>query len=96
MGTRTARPLPSYESVEVPRNSATGVICAFFATLMGFALIWHIWWLAALGVLGALVTFVVFAWRDQVEDELPAELLARLDGLDHAARQRASDPGLAS
>ena len=93
---RTAGPGPGYVAIEVPRNSATGIICAFFATLMGFALIWHIWWLAGLGLVGALVTFVVFAWRDQVEDEIPAQELARLDGLDRAARSRASDPSFVS
>ncbi|HEX3991098.1 MAG TPA: cbb3-type cytochrome c oxidase subunit I, partial [Acetobacteraceae bacterium] len=36
---------PQYEPIEMPRNSPTGFACAFFATLMGFALIWHIWWL---------------------------------------------------
>jgi cytochrome o ubiquinol oxidase subunit 1 len=91
----TARPGPSYEALEVPRNSATGITCAFFASLMGFALIWHIWWLAALGAVGALVTFVVFAWRDHVE-ELPAEELARMDGLDRAARARVAAHGLVS
>jgi cytochrome o ubiquinol oxidase subunit 1 len=91
-----ARPIPGYAAVEVPRNTATGIICAFFATLMGFALIWHIWWLAALGGVGAFATFVVFAWRDQVEDEIPAEELARMDGLDRVARGRASDRALPS
>src|ERR1700739_559516 len=38
---------PRYEDIEVPRNSPTGFICAFFATFMGFALIWHIWWMVA-------------------------------------------------
>ena len=33
---------PAYVGIEVPRNSPTGVICAFFATIVGFALIWHI------------------------------------------------------
>ena len=37
---------PAYADIEMPRNSPTGFICAFFATFMGFALIWHIWWLA--------------------------------------------------
>jgi cytochrome o ubiquinol oxidase subunit 1 len=92
----TAGPGPSYVAIEVPRNSATGIICAFFATFMGFALIWHIWWLAVLGVVGALVTFVVFAWRDQVEDEIPAQELARLDGLDRASRPRAAHPSFVS
>ena len=40
---------PRYEDIELPRNSPTGFICAFFATFMGFALIWHIWWLVAAG-----------------------------------------------
>ena len=58
------RDLPDYEFIKMPRNSPTGFVCAFFATLMGFALIWHIWWMVALGIVGAWVTFVVFAWRD--------------------------------
>ena len=63
-----ARPLsdePLYRDIEMPRNSPTGFVCAFFATFLGFALIWHIWWLAVLAALGAYATFVVFAWRDQ-------------------------------
>ena len=53
----------------MPRNSPTGFVCAFFATIMGFALIWHIWWLVVAGCVGAFATFVVFAWRDQDEDD---------------------------
>ena len=40
---------PDYEPIEMPRNSPTGFFTAFFATLTGFALIWHIWWLAGVG-----------------------------------------------
>jgi cytochrome o ubiquinol oxidase subunit I len=36
---------PAYTEIEMPRNSPTGFVCAFFATIMGFALIWHIWWM---------------------------------------------------
>ena len=69
---------PKYEAIEMPRNSATGVVCAFFATVIGFALIWHIWWMAALGFVGAYATFVVFAWRDISEEEIPAETVAKI------------------
>src|SRR5215468_7604078 len=55
---------PDYEPIEMPRNSPTGFICAFFATFVGFAMIWHIWWIVILGLIGAYATFVVFAWRD--------------------------------
>ena len=62
-------------------NSPTGFVVAFFAVVTGFALIWHIWWMAAVGVAGAFATFVVFAWRDHDEYEVPAEEVARIDGL---------------
>jgi cytochrome o ubiquinol oxidase subunit 1 len=77
---------PSYTDIEMPRNSPTGFICAFFATFMGFALIWHIWWLVALAALGAYATFVVFAWRDRVEYIIPADVVARVDRANRSAR----------
>jgi cytochrome o ubiquinol oxidase subunit 1 len=80
---------PPYMEIEMPRNSATGFVCAFFATFMGFALIWHIWWIVALAAFGAYATFVVFAWRDRHEDVIPAELIARIDRANRTARSEA-------
>jgi cytochrome o ubiquinol oxidase subunit 1 len=77
---------PHYKSIEMPRNSATGFVVAFFAVLTGFALIWHIWWMIAVGLAGAFATFVVFAWRDHSEYELPAGQLATIDGERRQAR----------
>jgi cytochrome o ubiquinol oxidase subunit I len=70
---------PHYESIELPRNSPTGFITAFFATLTGFALIWHIWWLMAAGLAAAYAVFVWFAWREVHEKLVPAAVVARLD-----------------
>jgi len=77
---------PVYTDIELPRNSPTGFICAFFATFMGFALIWHIWWIVALSALGAFATFVVFAWRDDEEYVIPADAVARIDRANRSAR----------
>jgi cytochrome o ubiquinol oxidase subunit I len=71
--------VPDYRDVEMPRNSPTGFVCAFFATIMGFALIWHIWWMVAAGGVGAFATFVAFAWRDHDEYVIPAAEVARID-----------------
>ncbi len=79
---------PDYQAIEMPRNSATGVVTAFFATLIGFALIWYIWWLAIIGFVGAFATFVVFAWRDHAEEEIPAEEVARIDRERRRIRER--------
>jgi cytochrome o ubiquinol oxidase subunit 1 len=75
-----------YQDIEIPRNSPTGFVCAFFATAMGFALIWHIWWMVAVGAIGAFATFVVFAWRDHDEDTIPAGEVARIDRSNRAQR----------
>ena len=80
---------PRYEAIEVPRNSPTGFICAFFAVVTGFALIWHIWWLMGVGLVGAYATFVVFAWRDVGETEISADELERIDGAWRTSRDAA-------
>jgi cytochrome o ubiquinol oxidase subunit 1 len=79
---------PEYGPIEVPRNSPTGFVTAFFATLTGFALIWHIWWLVGVGLFAAYVVFVWFAWRDKVENEIPAEEVARIDRARREVRAR--------
>jgi cytochrome o ubiquinol oxidase subunit 1 len=77
---------PNYQSIEIPRNSSTGFVVAFFAVATGFALIWHIWWLVIVGLVGAFATFVVFAWRDHSEYELSAIDVAKIDGERHNQR----------
>jgi cytochrome o ubiquinol oxidase subunit I len=78
---------PDYADIEMPRNSPTGFVCAFFATIMGFALIWHIWWMVAAGFVGAFATFVAFAWRDHDEYVIPAAEVARIDRVNLAERR---------
>jgi cytochrome o ubiquinol oxidase subunit 1 len=86
---------PHYQDVEMPRNSPTGFVCAFFATVMGFALIWHIWWMVAAGFVGAVATFVVFAWRDHDEYIIPAAEVARIDRANLAERRALASAGSA-
>jgi cytochrome o ubiquinol oxidase subunit 1 len=68
-----------YRPIEMPRNSPIGFVTAFFAVVGGFALIWHIWWLAGLGLLGAFGATLFFAFRDREEDEIHSGQLARFD-----------------
>jgi cytochrome o ubiquinol oxidase subunit 1 len=80
---------PDYRDVEMPRNSPTGFVCAFFATMMGFALIWHIWWMVVAGGVGAFATFVAFAWRDHDEFVIPAAEVTRIDRVNLEERRAA-------
>ena len=68
-----------YEPIEIPKNSAIGVVNAFFAVMTGFALIWHIWWMAGMGLVGAFVTLLAFAFRHDEEVEISAEQIAQFE-----------------
>ena len=70
---------PAYEPIEMPRNSPTGFVIAFFAVIAGFALIWHIWWMAILGLLAIAAIFLVFGWSENREREISADELARME-----------------
>jgi cytochrome o ubiquinol oxidase subunit 1 len=72
----------TYTSLHIPRNNPTGVLLAFCTTVLGFALIWRIGWLAALGLLGAIVVALVQAWRTDREILVPA---AEVDAFEHAS-----------
>jgi cytochrome o ubiquinol oxidase subunit 1 len=90
--TQQISPEPHYEAIDLPRNSPTGFITAFFATMTGFALVWHIWWLMGVGLAAAYAVFVWFAWRDVEDYVVPAEEVARSD----RARRRARAEWLAA
>jgi cytochrome o ubiquinol oxidase subunit 1 len=68
-----------YEPIEVPKNSPTGFVTAFFAVITGFALIWHIWWMAGVGILGLTVTLLAFMFRVEDEVEISAEQVGQFD-----------------
>ncbi len=80
------REQPRYESIGIPRNTPTGVVTAFFATVCGFGMIWHIWWMVIAGLIGAFATFAVFAWRERDEYEMPADEVQRTDEANLNAR----------
>ena len=61
--------------IALPRDSALGVVVAFFAFVGGFALVWHIWWLAGAGLGGCVAAGLVRAWQVEHEFEvMPGEL----------------------
>jgi cytochrome o ubiquinol oxidase subunit 1 len=68
-----------FEPIELPKNSATGFITAFFAVVTGFALIWHIWWMAGVGAIGVFLTMLAFAFRNEEEIKIPADQIARFE-----------------
>jgi cytochrome o ubiquinol oxidase subunit 1 len=77
-------PRRDYESIELPKNSPIGFVNAFFAVVTGFALIWHIWWMALLGLAGAALAFLMFAFRDDEETKIPVDRIVNFEWRHHA------------
>jgi cytochrome o ubiquinol oxidase subunit 1 len=70
---------PAYEAIEVPRNSPTAFVIAFFAVITGFSLIWQIWWLVIPGLLAILLIVLVFGWSENRQHEITANEMAQLE-----------------
>ncbi|MEE7479055.1 cytochrome o ubiquinol oxidase subunit I [Methylobacterium hispanicum] len=86
-GTRQGAAEPeAAEAVELPRNSMAGFVTAFFAVLLGFATIWHIWWLAIGGLAGAVAVILVHAWRTETAQAVPDRALRAYEAALASAR----------
>lgn len=57
-----------YEAFAEPRPSNIGIIIAGLAAVGAFATIWHIWWLAAIGLAGVVVTVISISFRSTTHD----------------------------
>ena len=66
------RPDKGYLPIHMPRNTGTGVIQAGLALLLGFAMVWYIWWLAVLAVAGLLVVTIGHSFNYDRDYYVPA------------------------
>ncbi|WP_074013266.1 cytochrome o ubiquinol oxidase subunit I [Candidatus Sodalis sp. SoCistrobi] len=77
-GSAYQKPL-AYEPIHMPKNTGAGVIIAAFSLVFGFALIWHIWWLAVVGFAGMIVTWIVHSFNEDVDYYVPVEEVERIE-----------------
>lgn len=65
-----------YEDIMLPKNSSIGLMVAFLAFLFGFGMIWHIWWILPLALLGIFATVLVRSFASETEYIVPASVIA--------------------
>ena len=70
---------PAYQDIYLPKNSSLGLVIAMFAFLIGFGLIWHMWWLAGIGLAGVIICIIVRTSNDDTEYLVTAKELEKLD-----------------
>ncbi len=68
-----------YSDIECFKNTGMGVYISIFAFLAGFAIVWHIIWLALLGLIGVIGCLIAISFDDHLEYILPAEQVAKIE-----------------
>jgi cytochrome o ubiquinol oxidase subunit 1 len=68
-----------YTDIHMPRNTGTGVVIGAFSLVFGFAMIWHIWWLAIVGMIGMIGTFIWRTFDKDVDYYVPAAEVERIE-----------------
>ncbi|KQO52790.1 cytochrome o ubiquinol oxidase subunit I [Sphingomonas sp. Leaf257] len=66
-------PMDGYRPIHMPKNTGTGVIIAALSTAAGFGMIWYMWWLAALGLIGVVVVAIWHTFNYDRDYYIPVE-----------------------
>ena len=69
----------SYNPIHMPKNTPAGVMIAGSITVMSFALIWHIWWLAAVSLVGAIFSFIKRCYARDVDYYVQVEEIEKIE-----------------
>lgn len=70
-----------YEPITVPKNTPLGMVIAGFAFLVGFGAVWHIVWLAALGLAGVVATLLIRFSQDETERVISVDEIKKMEGV---------------
>ncbi|MDM5084254.1 cytochrome o ubiquinol oxidase subunit I [Aeromonas rivipollensis] len=69
-----------YAPIHMPKNSGAGVIIAAFSVVFGFAMIWHIWWMAIAGFVGMIATWIIHSFNDDVDYYVQVDEIEHIEG----------------
>ncbi|MBN8809367.1 MAG: cytochrome o ubiquinol oxidase subunit I [Sphingomonas sp.] len=70
------RPSGGYRPIHMPRNTGAGVVLSGIALVLGFAMVWYIWWLAAVAFVALVVVAIGHTFNYRRDYHIPAEEVA--------------------
>jgi cytochrome o ubiquinol oxidase subunit 1 len=73
------RPLEGYKPIHMPSNTGAGIILAGLAMITAFALIWYIWWLAALGFFSLIATAIGHTFNYHRSFNIPRDQVVKTE-----------------
>ncbi|WP_313321082.1 cytochrome o ubiquinol oxidase subunit I [Stenotrophomonas sp.] len=72
-----------YTDIHMPKNTGTGVVIGAFSLVLGFAMVWHMWVLAIIGLVGMIATFIYRTFDKDVDYWVPAAEVERIENEHH-------------
>jgi len=69
----------NYSPIHMPKNTSAGVLMAASLTVFCFAMIWHIWWLAVVGLVGGIAIFIKRCYTSDVDYYIQPDEIARIE-----------------
>ncbi|USU12000.1 cytochrome o ubiquinol oxidase subunit I [Sphingomonadaceae bacterium OTU29THOMA1] len=67
------RPINGFRDIHMPRNTGAGIMLAGLSMVFGLAMIWYIWWLAALSLLGLVAVAIGHTFNYDRDYYIPAD-----------------------
>ena len=68
-----------YQDITMPKNTAAGIYISLFVFLFGFGVVWHIWWLAALGALCTVLCIIARTFVEETEYVISAAEVRKIE-----------------
>jgi cytochrome o ubiquinol oxidase subunit 1 len=67
------RPTDGFMAIHMPKNTGAGIILAGLSTLLGFALIWHMWLLAGMTFVALIAAAIIHTFNYKRDYYIPVE-----------------------
>lgn len=69
-------PVEGYRDIHMPANTGSGVVLAAISGVCGFALVWHVWWLAGASLAALIGAAIVHTFNYRRDTHIPAAEVA--------------------
>ena len=73
------RPTSGFLAIHMPKGTAAGITLAGISLVFGFAMIWHIWWLAGLSFAGLIGAAIAHTFNYDRDYHIPADEVTRTE-----------------
>ncbi|QJB70295.1 cytochrome o ubiquinol oxidase subunit I [Parasphingorhabdus halotolerans] len=75
------RPVDGFAPIHMPKNTAIGLVYAALSVAFGFAMVWHIWWLAGSSFFAIIAAAIFYSFIYDRDFYIPQADVERVEGL---------------